>query len=535
MRNEYSVTRAMAGNTRVFISYAHQDGSALALRLYQNLNQYGFDAWLDEGRLVAGAIWTRAIEEALDRATYVLALLSPGSFCSEICRAEQLRALRRGKCVIPLLVVRGADIPLHLEAAQYLDFTGGGSYDGSFSQLIENIQHDKGVELEAKFRNTYVTAPPLPVNYIPRPEELNALRELIIRDDGGHHVALIAIEGMGGIGKTVLAQGLCDDQVVQQAFPDGVIWVSIGKEPTFGTLTRMQDVGRALKDDLSRYNDELGATHQYRSTIRGKAALIVVDDVWHVKDLQPLLAESSPRSRLVFTTRNAEIASAVGAREYLPHLLSLERSRDVLARWSNLEPESLPLIADEIIRECGHLPLAVSMVGAMLRNKPPERWNRVFDVLRNADLGKIRLEFPEYSHPDLLRALKVSVDALDVTARDSYCSLAVLPEDMPVPDQVLQCLWGTDEGESVDLADHLVSHSLAQRNAFGDLTLHDLQLDYTRAQYSVQDREVHQLIRGAIRLSAHVIAKDPAQFASQLFGRLLSYQDLPAISEFLER
>jgi hypothetical protein len=33
------------------------------------------------------------------------------------------------------------------------------------------------------------------------------------------------LHGMGGIGKTVLAQALCHDEVVQQAFPDGIIWV----------------------------------------------------------------------------------------------------------------------------------------------------------------------------------------------------------------------------------------------------------------------------------------------------------------------
>ena len=45
-----------------------------------------FDAWLDSQRLSAGDIWSREIEQAIDRADVVLALLSAGSFTSDICR-----------------------------------------------------------------------------------------------------------------------------------------------------------------------------------------------------------------------------------------------------------------------------------------------------------------------------------------------------------------------------------------------------------------------------------------------------------------
>ena len=84
----------------VFISYAHKDASKLAQRLYGGLSQEGYEPWLDTARLTGGAIWTREIEEALDRSDIVLALLSRGSFQSDVCRAEQLRSLRKGKRVI---------------------------------------------------------------------------------------------------------------------------------------------------------------------------------------------------------------------------------------------------------------------------------------------------------------------------------------------------------------------------------------------------------------------------------------------------
>ena len=516
---------------RVFISYARKDGAALAQRLQKDLKEQGFDAWLDTQRIAGGAIWTDEIESALDQAEYVVALLTQGSYVSEICRAEQLRALRKHKCVIPLMAQSGTDVPLHLEAKNYRDFTADSRYPQAFTELLADLHARNGIALKPEFRETsYVTVPPLPVNFVERPEALAALRDALITDDGGRHIALTALQGMGGIGKTVLAQALCHDEVVQQAFPDGIVWITIGKESAFDALTRMREVGKALGDDLSRYENELAAKNQYRSTIRKKAALIVVDDVWRSSDLEPLLAEDSPRSRLLFTTRDASIAAAMGAREHVADLLTEEQSREVLARWSRTEITNLPPIAAQLIHECGRLPLALSMVGAMLRGKPATYWKTVLEHLRNADLDKIKAQFPDYPYTDVLRAIQVSVDSLDETSRARYLALAVLLEEMAAAPPVQQCLWGVDENQAAETAEQFVSLSLAQRDQpEGSIRLHDLQLDYVRAQYPKEDKEALELIHGAVRLSSHVIAKDPGQFASQMVGRLLPYRDMPAI------
>jgi len=216
---------------RVFLSYARKDGAALAQRLQKDLKEQGFDAWLDTQRIGGGATWTTEIEHALDEAEFVLALMTSGSYVSEICRAEQLRALRKDKCVIPLKAQPGADVPLHLEAKNYRDFTADSRYRQAFTELLADLHARNGIALKPEFRETsYVTVPPLPINFVERPEALTALRDALITDDGGRHIALTALQGMGGIGKTVLAQALCHDEIVQQAFPDGIVWITIGKE-----------------------------------------------------------------------------------------------------------------------------------------------------------------------------------------------------------------------------------------------------------------------------------------------------------------
>jgi hypothetical protein len=515
---------------KVFISYARKDGAALAQRLQADLGAKGFDAWLDTQRIAGGASWTTEIERAVDAGDVLLALLTPGSHVSDICRAEQLRALRKGKRVIPLLAQPGCDIPLHLETKNYRDFTGAKPYAAQFRLLLEDIRLGRNVvPLRPEFRTTYVTAPPLPRNYVERPEALANLRNALITDGSGPSIALTALEGMGGIGKTILAQALCHDEVVQQAFPDGIVWITVGKEPAYSLVDRMREVGKALKDDLAGYDTELGCINRYRTVMREKAALIVVDDVWRSGDVEPFRAES-PRSRLLFTTRNASIAAAVGAEELIADLLTPAQSRELLARWCGLKPEELPPEPEDIIRECGCLPLALAMIGAMLRGKPDAFWRHVVNLLCHADLEKIKAQFPGYPHTDLLRAIQVSVDALKGKARERYLALAVLLEHMPIHPVIQQTLWGADEEDALETAEKFVSLSLAERDGdTGAFRLHNLQLDYVRAQYA--DPEALELIRGAVRLSSHVIGPDPRQFASQLVGRLLPHQVLPAVQQ----
>jgi hypothetical protein len=197
------------------------------------------------------------------------------------------------------------------------------------------------------------------------------LRDALFTESGARSIALTALEGMGDIGKTILAQALCADEAVQQAFPDGIAWVTIGRESDL--RANMHEIGKTLGDDLSRYDNELGCKNQYRNTIREKAALIVVDDVWKVGDLEPFMGESQ-RSRLLFTTRDATIAAAVGAREHLAILLDEAKSRELLAKWSGLVRKNA---------------ITTGNVAGMITH-PPLTWRNVACVVR-------RPSKPEYT------------------------------------------------------------------------------------------------------------------------------------------
>ena len=139
---------------RVFISYARKDAARLATELQRDL-QSGHDVWLDTNRIARGCSWTVEVEKAIDNCEVLLALLSPASYVSDVCRAEQLRALRCGKRVIPLLAAPGAGRPLHLETVNYRDFTAFPPAPHQLRQLCDDILTGRDAAvLPQRFRKT---------------------------------------------------------------------------------------------------------------------------------------------------------------------------------------------------------------------------------------------------------------------------------------------------------------------------------------------------------------------------------------------
>jgi hypothetical protein len=391
--------------------------------------------------------------------------------------------------VIPVLAAPGTDRPPYLETANYRDFTAFPPAPQQLWQLGEDILTGRDAAvLPQKFRKTYVTAPPLPPNYIERPDALANLRNAVILDEPGPSIAVC---GRGGVGKTILAQPLGHDEVVRQAYPDGIAWTTMGKDVAHNLTARMQEVRRALGDEPEPAETEGQCIDRYRTLLEVKAALVIVDNIWRRADIEPFLAESR-RSRLIFTARDGAIAAVTRAVEHLADLLTPGQARALLAHWAGYPPDAVPPEAADLVQECGRLPLVLSMTGAMLRGKPPAYWGHVLGLLRRSDLAKIPAQIPFYPHADLMRTIQVRVDALEAPARRHYLALAVLLDDMPAPPAVQQALWGVNASKALETAEQFVSLSLAQHDADGrGIRLHDLQLDWVRAQ---------QLDRAATRL-----------------------------------
>ena len=171
--------------------------------------------------------------------------------------------------------------------------------------------------------------PPLPSYFVDRPEISQDLKKRLIADSTTHSetLAISAIQGLGGIGKTILAQALAWDEQVQKHFCDGILWATLGQQPDI--LSLLQGWIVTLKDyDYKPTTINAASTH-LNSLLHDKAVLLVIDDGWDVKHIEPFLVGSG-RCQAIITTRRADVAEEVDAQMYSLDLMSEEQSLMVI-------------------------------------------------------------------------------------------------------------------------------------------------------------------------------------------------------------
>jgi WD40 repeat protein len=470
----------------LFISYARADDEPFVKRLYEDLTAGGFDVWWDREAMESrGRTFLQEIRDAIAAVDRLILVVGPEAAQSEYVRAEWEFALRVCKVIIPVLRLGDRHlVPQELSKLHCPDFRSTRPYGDALAELT---------------RLTDDPIPPpgtphgvdaAPEHFIPRPQAMEQLSATVLADVAQPTVITsakrtAALQGMGGVGKSVLAAAFARACETRRVFLDGIVWVRVGQQPDLGARLRL--AGQALGDDvLQHYLDPHSGVTRLSQLLADKVCLLVLDDVWDVAHAEPFANALGPRCRLLITTRDGGLATALGAQEHRLDVLSENQALALLARWADQDVESLPPQARDVADECGNLPLALAMIGATVHGKP-SRWANALHRLRNADLKKIRRQFPNYPYPDLLRAIQVSVEALDPNVETRYLDFAVFPEDVPIPETVLQVLWEPewlDEYDTQDVVDLLVERSLVRRDEDGCLTLHDLQFDYVRRQHA---------------------------------------------------
>jgi hypothetical protein len=307
--------------------------------------------------------------------------------------------------------------------------------------------------------------------------------------------AKIGVQGMGGIGKSVLAAALARDAEVQRAFPNGIMWVQLGSEQV-DPIGQYIKVARALTNASQSFADAQEGKVFLENLLRDLSCLLILDDVWHLEQVKAF-EFLGPNCQMVITSRDADIVEIFGADLHQLDLLSDQQALQLLADASEQEVATLPAVAKQVVTECGNLPLALAMVGAMAQGDP-DLWGDLLEALQNADLEEIEEDVEgAFPHADLARAMKVSVDALKPEEQERYLDFAVFPEDTPIPVSVLKTFWqacGVKQLKWGRLLNRFVQRSLVRQDEAQRLTLHDLLLDYVRKQVGDDLPERHQAL-----------------------------------------
>ncbi|KAL7122604.1 hypothetical protein ACP275_01G054700 [Erythranthe tilingii] len=307
-----------------------------------------------------------------------------------------------------------------------------------------------------------------------REEDAEKVVDILVNQvvSDNQEISVLPIVGIGGLGKTTLAQLVYNDQRVVDHF-DKRIWVCVSDNFDLKTLLKaMIESGAGSAPDLLHLD---ALQRRLWELLNNKRYLLVLDDVWNEdqekwSELKKVLACGSTGSSIIVTTRLKKVADIMGILppHYLKglsdeHCWMLMRERafgQEKDEFSNLEA-----IGRQIVKKCGGVPLAAKALGGLLRFKRTEKeWNYV----KESEIWELPQE-----ETLILPALKLSYHHLPLSLRQCFAYCAVFPKDSEITKQELIFMWmahacisskGVLEIEDVgnQICDELVLRSLLQ-------------------------------------------------------------------------
>ena len=214
----------------------------------------------------------------------------------------------------------------------------------------------------------------------------DALAELLRAVETGG-ATITGVQGMGGVGKTALAYLLAER--VQDRCPDQIVFDLRGadEQQPAATADAMRHVILSYEPAVRLPDDFQSLAGVYRTVLRGKRALLLMDNARDAAQVAPLLPV--PEGCLMLVTSRRHIV--------LPGLkpIDLERlpEEDAVKLLRAIAGERIEPLQHEIARQCGCLPLALRAAASLLRERPDLDAGRLYARLQDAqtDAGNERL------------------------------------------------------------------------------------------------------------------------------------------------
>lgn len=477
--------------SKIFLSYGRGDDQLLFVRdLCARMTRAGFDVWLDMERMPSrGVPFLQEVLDIIRACDRMVVVLGPAALMSAYVQAEWQTALVEGKVVTPILRLGVKEAaPPELARTHILDARAPRSVDESFAELVR-VLADPILPLGELLGQV----PELPSHFLPRVAAFSALARTVLEEverpvvvKGPQRVTVV--HGMPGVGKSVLAAAFARSILARRTFGGGILWVSAGPQTTPGELVQaLLRVGNVPSRSDGNVDD--GSVTALRTWLAPRRCLIVIDNAWQPEQVDPIASALSTASWLLVTTRDAGLTVGRGAAGVPVELLAPVEALAHLAAWVGGDAGTLPPEARDVAAECGYLPFALSLQGAMV--KGGARWSDLLLALQNAELDFAEQKLPGYPHRTVLAAIQVSVEQLRATHPDAatrFLELVAFVWRDGVPEDV-----ATAYGTRVPVAAHLgrkqlgILHEKALIRLEGGagsrrVWLHDLVVDYLVAR-----------------------------------------------------
>eukprot|EP00257_Ricinus_communis_P019033 XP_015577894.1 putative disease resistance protein At1g50180 [Ricinus communis] len=293
------------------------------------------------------------------------------------------------------------------------------------------------------------------------------MAQLMTEED---QLRVVALVGMGGLGKTTLAKKVFNHMEIRRHF-DCHSWAFLSqqfspRDVLFGILMEVTTEQDRLT--LASMNEE-ELFKTLKNVLKGKRYLVVLDDIWDEKAwdvLKCTFPKGKKGSKVLLTTRIKEVALYADPWCSLvePPFLTIEQSWELLIRKAfpkdimdkRSYPPKCERLGKKMVRKCGGLPLAVVVLGGLLANKSMKEWEV---VQRDINTQFIKLQ-QHYQYAGVNWILALSYGDLPCHLKPCFLYLSQFPEDSEIQKKALIRMWIAEgfvlpalEGADVTLED----------------------------------------------------------------------------------
>ncbi|KAF5759285.1 putative P-loop containing nucleoside triphosphate hydrolase [Helianthus annuus] len=222
-----------------------------------------------------------------------------------------------------------------------------------------------------------------------RQEEIKELLAKLFENGScTQNFSIVPIVGMGGLGKTTLARILYDDAEVKKHF-ELKAWVSVSDQFDIFNISKV--ILQSVKGEGNEFTDQNLLQVALKNQLKDKRFLIVLDDVWSEshEDWQTLVSpfkECAAGSKIIMTTRKVQLLTKLGY-VHLNHVQTLSHD-DAVSLFAQHALgadnfDSHPVLkqyGEGIVEKCDGLPLALTVLGRLLRTKnEEEEWKELLN------------------------------------------------------------------------------------------------------------------------------------------------------------
>ncbi|CAL4988197.1 unnamed protein product [Urochloa decumbens] len=326
---------------------------------------------------------------------------------------------------------------------------------GKEGQALKLVQHETRAETSIKNESfAGIRDDSQKQAMVGRDVEKDKIISLLLRKEANEDISIIPIVGLGGLGKTTLAESVYADKKVNDF--DVHAWVHVSKE------FDLHKIGSAiLKSINSSINLDNCRLQFLQDNLKKELAttsyLIVLDDLWEedghkLERLKQMLQHGRKGSKVILTTRNQSIVAKLSTgvlanqRKIRPvpesdqinlGVLSTEHCWEVIKQTAFGPDDDLHTGLEEIGRQiaekCGGVPLVANALGQVMSElRTVEAWEKIKNT--NIDLGS-------RDHKDTLERLMLSYYYMKLEFKMCFTYLATFTKGFVMDSDRLIQQW----------------------------------------------------------------------------------------------